>query len=693
MLKKINHIIEIILNNFFLSALILFFFIFAVQFIMFRFDYLNFNIPFAYGGGDGLLIPWFIKNILNDGDMNFSNLSSAPVDNFKLHQWPIIAENIHLIFFRIISFFNKDIHFILNFYFLLKFYIIALLCFFCLKLIGISSAINIVLSILFAFSPIVFTRYYGHYFLGIYYAVPSFFGIVIYCTKIFLQNYKIKKKDYLSISVFIFFTSLSGIYYAYFSIIFLIILFFSFLIIQMSFYRFNFNIKIFYPLIAVILITLIIFIFSIDFYKIVLKISSVRNNPAFVADFYGLKFSSLIAPISNHVFKSFAEFRNLINSFPLTNENALNSVGIISSFGLICLTFWPFINIYFIYKKKTLLNLNSIDIKYLLLNVIHLFFLVGFFIATIGGLSIFIIQFIFPMIRVYSRISIFYGFFGLLFVGIILEYLKSKILVKKKNFHIHDLIFKIFLFFLLTFGLVDQIGKFNLPAGPNDKHFESDKKFFSEVERNLPKYSKIFILPVFKFPEHPPINEMIDYDHLRAHVHTKNIHFTYPSFNNDNSFKWQVNVSKTPLITDPIKYTNVEKLANYSELINIKDFITECEIFNFKGIIIDQKAFKKDDLKRLIDNFKNNLKEAATLSDDNRYIFFKLNESPLIIEVDVENYPTYLKIIDKEKIKNSKLPEFLNKEKIYNKIDSQSTGDKINIYYDTKEYFDNLYKF
>lgn len=692
MLKKINQIAEIILSNVFLTTLILFFCIFFIQLIIFRLDHLNFNIPFSYGGGDGLLIPWFIKNILNNGDMNFSNLSSAPVDNFRLYQWPVIAENIHLFFFKIISFFNKDIFFILNFYFLLKFYIIALLCFFCLKLIGISSAINIVLSILFTFSPIVFTRYYGHYFLGIYYAVPSFFGIVVYCTKIFFQNYKIKKKDYLSISIFIFFTSLSGLYYAYFSIIFLMTLFFLFLIIQISIDRFNLNIKVFYPLIAVILITIVILIFSIDFYKIILKMNSIRNHPAFVADFYGLKFSSLIAPISNHVFKSFAEFKNLINSFPLTNENALNSVGIISSFGLICLTLWPFINIYFIYKKKTRLNLNSIDIKYLLLNVIHLFFLVGFFIATIGGLSIFIIQFIFSMFRVYSRISIFYGFFGLLFVGIILEYLKDQILIKK-NFHIRDLIFKFFLILLLTCGLVDQIGKINSAARSKDKHFDSDKKFFSEVEKNLPKYSKIFILPVFKFPEHPSINEMIDYDHLRAHLHTKNIHFTYPSFNNDNSFKWQVNVSKTPLITDPIKYTDVEKLANYSELINIKDFIIECEIFNFKGIIIDQKAFKKDDLKRLIDNFKNNLKETAILSDDNRYIFFKLNESPLVIEVDIENYPTYLKITNKERIKNSKLPEFLNKEEIYNKISSQSTGDKINIYYDTKEYFDNLYKF
>jgi hypothetical protein len=692
MLKKINQIAEIILSNVFLTTLILFFCIFFIQLIIFRLDHLNFNIPFSYGGGDGLLIPWFIKNILNNGDMNFSNLSSAPVDNFRLYQWPVIAENIHLFFFKIISFFNKDIFFILNFYFLLKFYIIALLCFFCLKLIGISSAINIVLSILFTFSPIVFTRYYGHYFLGIYYAVPSFFGIVVYCTKIFFQNYKIKKKDYLSISIFIFFTSLSGLYYAYFSIIFLMTLFFLFLIIQISIDRFNLNIKVFYPLIAVILITIVILIFSIDFYKIILKMNSIRYHPAFVADFYGLKFSSLIAPISNHVFKSFAEFKNLINSFPLTNENALNSVGIISSFGLICLTLWPFINIYFIYKKKTRLNLNSIDIKYLLLNVIHLFFLVGFFIATIGGLSIFIIQFIFSMFRVYSRISIFYGFFGLLFVGIILEYLKDQILIKK-NFHIRDLIFKFFLILLLTCGLVDQIGKINSAARSKDKHFDSDKKFFSEVEKNLPKYSKIFILPVFKFPEHPSINEMIDYDHLRAHLHTKNIHFTYPSFNNDNSFKWQVNVSKTPLITDPIKYTDVEKLANYSELINIKDFIIECEIFNFKGIIIDQKAFKKDDLKRLIDNFKNNLKETAILSDDNRYIFFKLNESPLVIEVDIENYPTYLKITDKERIKNSKLPEFLNKKEIYNKISSQSTGDKINIYYDTKEYFDNLYKF
>ena len=695
-IKIFDEIFDFIEKKNLVTVFLLIFSIFFISYIIFDLDKIDLSIPPLYGGGDGILVLWFIKNLIKFGDIFNSNLSSAPTD-FSMYRWPIIAENIHLFSFKIISLFKDDIYFIYIFYYLAKFYIIGLLTFFSLKLLKISNLTNLVISILFVFSPIAFSRYLGHYFLGIYYAVPCFFGICIYSLRIFFQNYKLKSSDYILIVILSGFISLSGIYYAYFSILFFLILFLILLSINFSKTGLNLNYAYLFPLIISFIIVFIIFLFSLDViianFQNNNTLGSIRSNPLVVSDIYGLKINSLFLPISNHIFSIFAGYKNLVNSFPLTNENSLNSVGLISSVGLIILLLWPFVNLYFFFKKKNFLSnkdiLDNPDILFITLNIFFIFFIYGILISIIGGFSLFIMQ-IFSGIRVYSRISIFFGFFGLVTIAVIIQIIKDNLEFNNlvnKNF-IKKTLINLLIIFILFVGLIDQIGRRG-PLQIIEKHFKSDQDFFNKVEQQLSKNSKVFILPVLPFPEHPPINKLVDYDHMRAHIHTENIHFNYPAFRESNSFKWQAKISNLPLIPGPIKNINFEKWDNYSDFIDVENFLSSCKLFGFEGIILDRNAFFNNG-ENLLNKFQDNLNNKGFMSDDERYVFFKLDKSPIILEVNSDNYPVSLRVIDRNLLENFSYPDYLNQDEIIKKIDSKF--NKIEIFNYTKEYFDTIYK-
>ena len=688
-LRSIDEIFNFIEKKIVVSIFLLIFSIFFISYIIFDLSNIDFSVPPLYGGGDGILIPWFIKNIIKFGDIYNSNLASAPTE-FSMYRWPIIAENIHFLSFKIISLFKKDIYFVYTLYFLIKFYIIGLLTFFSLKLLKISNITILVVAILFVFSPIAFSRYLGHYFLGVYYAVPCFLGLCIFSLKIFFQNYRLTIKDFVLITIFLTLISLSGIYYAYFSILFFLFLFLILVCIDFAKNGLKISYKSFLPLIISFVILLIIIIFSLD-----VIIASIENNyppranPLIASDIYGLKISWLFLPISNHLFSNFAEFKNLVNSFPLTNENSLNSVGLVSSLGLVILLIWPLVNFYYFFKRKNFFFdanfVSSNELNFITLNIIFIFFIYGILISSIGGFSLFLMT-IFSPIRAYSRIGIFFCFFGLVTFAMMIQILKQKInYVDHRQKYLKRILINIFIILILIIGLTDQIGKRG-PLQIIGKHFKSDQIFFGAVEKQLSKNSKVFILPVLPFPEHPPFKKIVDYDHIRAHVHTKDIHFNYPAFRDSNSFKWQAHISNLPLIPGPHKNINLENWNNYSDLIDINYFIQSLKLFGFEGIIIDRNAFANNG-KKITSKFINFLQTDGYESEDKRYIFFKLKKSPIIIEVDNKNYPKSLKIIDRNSLSGFSFPDYIDIDYVYSNLNKN-----LDIYENDKNYFDKIYK-
>jgi hypothetical protein len=691
--KKIYNFINILETNFLASHVILILSIFFISFFIFQIDKINFSKPLLYGGGDGILIPWFIKNIIKFDTIYKSPLSSAPSD-FSMYQWPMLGENIHFFFFKVISIFTNDIYQIYSVYYLIKFYITGLLTFYSLKKAHISNTTNIVFSILFAFSPIAFQRYLGHYFLGIYYTVPAFFVLIIYSINIFYKNLTLKHSDIFLLFFLIIFISLSGFYYLYFSLIFLFILFLTFLFHKNLILKKRKIFELFLPLIFIFLIIFSLSLGSIDIIKhLLIYENSVRDNPSITSDIYGLKIVSLFLPISNHLLSDFSELKNLWSNFPLTNENLLNSIGIISSLGLIFLFLWP-IFILQSFKKNNTFIINIInskkitDTNYHLLNAIYIFVIYGFLIASIGGFSLFIIEYIFPGVRAYSRISIFFNFFGIFVAALFVDHIKKTLFKKKKFFSGYTV-----LFVVIFLGLSDQIGKKG-PLQILGNHFESDKKFFNDLEISLEKNSKVFLLPVVPFPEHSSIFKMIDYDHIRSHIHTNDLHFSYPAMKKSNTFKWQSFVTNTPLIfvgkNEDIPIIDLNKWKNYQNNLDLDKLIFNLKYFGFNSLVIDTYGFKNDGIE-LINSLKKIIKVEPHISDDKRYISFFIEKHPFVLEIDKKNYPKKLIILDKYKINNSKFPTFLDKNKILKKLENNSDIQEIDIYLDSKSYFDRIF--
>ena len=71
---------------------------------------------------------------------------------------------------------------------------------------------------------------------------------------------------------------------------------------------------------------------------------------------------------------------------------------------------------------------------------------------------------------------------------------------------------------------------------------DSDRAFAKELESKLPPGAMVFQLPVAAFPEVPPIHEMSCYDHFRPYVWSKALRFSYGTDKGRLSSLWQAAV-------------------------------------------------------------------------------------------------------------------------------------------------------
>ena len=594
-----------------------------VYFIFYLWQF-DFNYPPLYGGGDGLLVFWFIKQISLYNQIYFSEFLSAP-DTFYLYDYSIVAEEFHFFLIKFISLFNSNIFFVYNFYFLFKFILTSLISSLVFKKIGLNNMANFFCTVIFVFAPYAFTRFLGHYLLGIYFSVPLGFLLIFYSFNLNYSKFSLKKCDWIFIILSILVVSTAGIYYAYFTCFFLLT---TQLMIFFNRPPCNNNIINLSPLIIILSIVSILFINALDIINYKLENGSnsfVGSRPVTESDLFGLKFIGLLSPVSNHIISSFAYIKNYWNSLPLTVENSMTSLGFISSLGFLILLIWPLLNINFFSEKKfekisknkliLFLGIKKENVKLLTFQSIISY--VALIFANIGGFSFFI-MFFFSNIRAYNRISIFIAFFSILTIGILLSSILKKNLKLKKN----GLLAILLIITFLALGLFDQIGKRG-PLQQLHPDFYSDQSFFKKIDKSLPKGSMVFQLPVMPFPEHPPMSKMLDYDHLRAYVHSENIHWSYPAMRGRNTLNWQIDITETPIITQ-IDQIYLNQWKNYHKNIPIEKIINNLSAYGFKGIYIDRFGFEDNGI-AIEKALNEKLKSKPIISDNQRMSFYLLN--------------------------------------------------------------------
>jgi len=555
--------------------------------------YADIKIPFCYFG-DALLFNALTKGIIDNGWCLHNPYLGMPIGH-EMYDFPLF-QPIDFMLIKLISIFAHDYAMTVNLYFLITFPLTTLATMLVFRHFKISFSASILGSLLFSFIPYHFLRGVAHLNLSAYYMIPPMVMVIlwVFAEPSFLfrdkdidKNWLLSKKFVIG-SLICIFMSFEFIYYPFFSCFLLLIAGMSSCISHRNKYPLLNS----FILISIILGGILInmsptFIYQHENGK---NLQVLDRNPA-ESEIYGLKIIQLIKPVDGHRIASLAKLSDHYSrTAPLVNENNMASLGLIGSIGFLILIAWAF----FIISNK---------FKYKMCNVLDYLCVLNLssvLLATIGGLGTIFAYMIFPQIRSYNRISIFIAFFSLFAIVLILSEFALRFERSKKSIIISSVI--ICIVFLV--GIYDQTTvSFMPPYDSLKEEYMSDKFFVNSIEAIMPNNAMIFQLPYVPFPQSPPINNMIEFSHLRGYLHSNNLRWSYGAMMGRPGDVWQRAVAGMPT-------ENMLKALSQT---------------GFQGVYIDCYGFE-DGGAKLISTLKQNLKVEPLISANGRLYFFDMTE-------------------------------------------------------------------
>ncbi|MCT2195582.1 hypothetical protein M3G15_10575 [Paenibacillus sp. p3-SID1389] len=555
----------------------------------------DFYIPFGYDG-DYLSASSFIKSVVDFG-WYINNPSLGAPFSLNMNDYPLGGDNFNFLIVKVLSLFTNDYAIVSNLFYLVSFYLTYLSAYLVLRKLKIQYSLSFIGSIMFAFMPYHFFRANGgHIFLSFYFMIP--FAILvsfwIFSSNFNLLNYS--NNDYKRKNIAVIFISIllgsTGTYYAFFAGLF------WFLASIISFLKNKKANTLISGCLAVFLILISLIINLAP--SIIFKLSNGPNNEASIrhsveSEIYGLKIDQILMPIQGHRWDVFSDIsQKYAASAPLVNENHTVSLGIIGSLGFIIL-----IAVLFYSPPKINNNISNMS----LLNIASVL------IATIGGFSYVFAAVITPSIRGYNRIIPFIGFMSIYTVIIIIQFLLNKIGKRKRIFSICMQVM------ILLFAVWDQTSPQFVPNYSSLKErYNIDKDFYNHIEKILDKGDSVFQLPYIPFPEHPTVNNMGNYDHLRAYLHTSQLRWSFGAMKG----------SKEDLVIREISNEPANRLL---ESIAYADF---------SGIMFNRDGYSDNKLEQEISGL---LGISPIVSTDGKLAFYDIRDYKNILKIkgDWEN--------------------------------------------------------
>lgn len=306
-----------------------------------------------------------------------------------------------------------------------------------------------------------------------------------------------------------------------------------------------------------------------------------NRNPSEV-ETYALKISQLIMPIEGHRISLLANLAEKYSKYPLTNENAWSSLGLLMSIGFIFLLIGLFLE--FDLKDKTSIYYSAVKFNAATL-----------LLACVGGFSTFI-SFFFSSIRAYNRICQYIAFFSLIAFLILLEVIENKI--NKKAMMIALIIG------LTCIGVFDQTSEECIPKYDDIKaRWDCDEDFISQIEAIEEPEAAIYEMPYMFYPEAGNINDMKDYDQLMGVLHSDSLKWSYGAFRGRESDLWYQQLQEYDL------ETQIKMLAS-------QDFAGVCVFKSGMG----------DDFSDVMTGLKDILGVEPIISTDGNMYYFTFRE-------------------------------------------------------------------
>jgi len=555
------------------------------------------RVPIDYGG-DALFSAMTIKSTI-DNNWYWNNKYSGAPTGLLMHDYPM-SENVHFLIIKIISIFSSDWALVMNIFFILTFLLAAISALFVFRQFKISYAPAAAASLLYAFLPTHFFRNVSHLFVVSYYAVPLIIMVILWIYSdnppFFIkeknsENSKFSFRDYKSIVSLIIglIISSTGIYYAFFACLFIIVAGFS---------SYLSHKKISNLVAALILLAVVNIGFIVNLSpSIVYKLKHGKNMATYHydpngAEIHGLKIIQMLLPISDHRIPAFAKLNKKYYAIALlVNENGAAVLGLVGSIGFIILIGWLF------YRKSSCSN-EDLTGNLSELNVAAVLF------ATIGGFSSLFAFLISPQLRAYNRISVFISFFSLFAVVLLLD----KIYHKFIKTELTKFIYYVLIMFIFVFGILDETNKtFVFPATWVQSEYNETAGYIKKIESSVPKNSMIFQLPYLAFPESPTMYWMGAYELFKGYLHSHTLRWSFGSMKGRECDLWQKEVTAKPL----------------------NEFLEEISLVGFNGIYVDKYGFADAFAPAgpdIVSKLSDTLKIKPVTNYNNRFFFFNLEE-------------------------------------------------------------------
>lgn len=562
-------------------------------------------VPFVYGG-DSLVNGIWIKGIIDNGWFFYNNYLGAPT-GLVMADFPT-SDNFHFLLIKVISLFTEDFAVSMNVFYLATFPLTTAASLFVFRKLNVSYPTAIFGSLLYTFLPYHLLRSEGHLFLAAIYIIPLTSLLILRInseTPPFIESRKAgvetfsywswRTAGYVLVCLI---TASAGIYYAFFACCFLISIGAYAAIRRKSLKRLSVAVI----AIAIIGVALLVNLApSLSYQQKYGKSEAAANRYPVESEIWGMTISQLVMPITGHRIDFLADLKTeqFLDEgrypgarFFYGNENDQSSLGLIGSIGFLFSLGW------LIFAGRCYFNKEKLDVP--MIDTLGFLNVWGVLLATVGGFSLIFALLISPDIRAYNRISPYIAFFSIMVVLVILESARRKYVKTREK----SLIFHVILLIILILGILDQTSNSMVPFyRASNQAYASDEAFIKEIEKVMPDQGQIFQLPYMAFPESPPVNKMMGYEHFKAYLHSDKLRWSFGVMNGRQGDLWQRKVSAEPT----------------TQLVS--DLITA----GFSGVYINRAGYS-DNAARIEQELEALLSEKPLKNSNNTLLFFNLTE-------------------------------------------------------------------
>lgn len=454
--------------------------------------------------GDSNLAMMTVRNMQRTGWFQTSDLLNAPLGQ-DLHGYPSALGDLwNAAGLRVLSLVLSPAGTITVAY-VLSFATIAITAYACLRLLRVPLLLAVVLGAVYAWLPYHFVRGTGHLYLSNYAAVPLACMLVLAVLRPDLRRWLLASKVRVALALLVAVAiGGSGLYYAVFTLVLLA----SVAIVALAQRQGWRPVLLAGGLAAAIGAVVAASAIPTVLFRLGGGSIAVEGRSYLATEYYGLKLTHLLLPLSSHRIDAFGALRDATTDSLIPGEGS-ETLGLIGVVGCVIAVVAAFA----VHRSGAVAHRLRALGTVALLAVLW---------STVAGFNGVLAAAGIAQLRAWNRMSVVIGFVAIAAAGVAGGWLWRRMgarLAPRRT--LRALVAVGAAGSVAVVGLLDQSSDAFVPDYAEvEAQWTSDATFFAAVQDRFGAGAQVFQLPVVAFPESPPVAGMSDYEHLRGYLHS-----------------------------------------------------------------------------------------------------------------------------------------------------------------------------